>query len=200
VKPLFRPDDEEKPFIRRWNQLVKILLVESSVKHVARAAMDYANFADGSSCRPSNERLARETGYNERTVRNAWAAMRALGMADRVVRGTSYSGQADEYELAIPDGWEFLPVLGPHGRQFTCQWCGKLINPKGNCTVRADGCIYYDVAEFVFCPPPRAKEGRPGPACLDEFNLKQQSQAKSSFHKLGNDVWSYFKKARSDEW
>lgn len=197
---MFRPDDESKPFIARWNMLARILLVETSVKMVARSAMDYADFEDGSSCYPSNERIARETGYNERTVRTAWAALRALRMAVRVSHGSAYARMADEYQLQIPDDWASFPILGPHGRKFTCVGCGKVFNPKSNCSVYKDDVIKYNVAELTFCAPPRSKKGRDAPDCLTEWNLRQVKSGEKRFHDRGSDVWKLFQQARSDDW
>lgn len=50
MRPLHRPDDEGRPFTTRWTILCRILLVESSVKHIARSALDFAAYEDGSSC------------------------------------------------------------------------------------------------------------------------------------------------------
>jgi hypothetical protein len=193
VKRMFRPDDEDRPFIARWNMLARILLVESSVKLVARAAMDYADFDDGSSCHPSNERIARETGYNEKTVRLAWSAMRGMGMAVRVSRGVSYLRMADEYQLQIPDDWATLPILGPHARKFTCVYCRKVFNPKANCTVSKDDEVRFNVAELSFCAPPRKKVGRAEPYCLDEWNDAEIRAGRRPFFKLGSDVWKRFR-------
>jgi hypothetical protein len=65
------PDDEDKPFVARWNTLVSALLIEPSIKLVARQACDYG-IMDGEGIYPGNQRLARQTGYDERTVREAW--------------------------------------------------------------------------------------------------------------------------------
>lgn len=197
---MFRPDDENKVFIARWNMFVRILLVESSVKHIARAAMDYADFEDGGSCRPSNERICRETGYGDKTVRLAWSAMRGMNMAVRVGRGVSYLRMADEYQLQIPDDWSSLPILGPHGRKFSCLHCGKVFNPKGNCTVYKNDEIRYNVAELTFCAPPRGKAGRAEPDCRTEWDRGQKLIGAKPFHQLGHDVWKRFREARGDDW
>lgn len=200
MKRMFAPDDEDKPFIARWNMLVRILLVESSIKHIARAAMDYADFDDGSSCHPSNERLARETGYNEKTVRTAWAAMRAMGIAERVGNGVSYLRLADEYHLQIPTRWKSMPILGPHARKFTCPACGKVFNPNGNCTLYPNDEIRYNVSELTFCPAPRQRKGRDEPACLSVWNARQKKLGGQSFHDSGQEVWKLFHQARGDDW
>jgi hypothetical protein len=204
---MFRPDEEDKPFIARWNMLARILLVETSVKMVARAAMDYADFDDGSSCRPSAERLARETGYHEKTVRFAWSAMRGMGMAIRVAHGTSYRRQADEYELRIPDHWYGLPVLGPNGRKFTCLGCGKLFNPVGNCSVNelptdkpGDDVVRFDLVKLVFCPAPRKVKGRAEDSCVMLWNKRRTAAGKPLWNKMGQERWELFRGARGDDW
>lgn len=204
---MFAPDDEDKPFIARWNMLARILLVESSVKHVMRAAMDYANFDDGASCHPSNERLARETGYSEKTVRFAWSVMRGLGMAERVAHGVAHRRLADEYQLTIPDSWKGLPVLGPHGRKFTCLDCRKLFIPRGNCSVNeqpgdkpGDDNVRFDLGEMSFCPPPRKTRGREGTSCQAAWSERQVAAHSPPWLALGQERWRYFRQARGDDW
>lgn len=200
VRRMFRPDDEDKPFIARWNLFARILLVDTSIKLVARAAMDYADFDDGSSCHPSNERLARETGLNERTVRNAWAVMRGINMACRVGLANPHRRLADEYELQIPPNWERMPVLGPHGQKFTCPGCGKLFNPQGVCEVEPDGTVGYLLWKSTFCPAPRANKGRDGVSCLKVWNERRQKQGRKIWRDLGGDAWAVFREARGDDW
>lgn len=201
MKHHLRPDDEEKPFIARWNALARILLVEPSVKLVARAAMDYADFEDGGDCYPSNERIARETGYNERTVRTAWGVLRGLGMADRVEYAVAHERLADKYELKVPKNWANLPILGPRGRKFTCLACNKRINPKGNCTLASDGGVTFDVRQYVFCPAPRSKKGREEPWCLDVWNARMKQQGQQVWGQQSNaEAWKLFRLARSDDW
>jgi hypothetical protein len=187
------PDDEDKPFGLRWNKLVQILLVESSVKLVARAAADYADFRDGTECRPSNERLARETGYSERTVRTAWGVLRGLGMAERVRYAQAHAHRADVYDLRIPPDWKGFPVLGPHGRKFTCLHCGKLFNPQGNNTLRPDGKVGFRIERYVFCPRPRK-----GPSCRDDWDTGEATRGRPLFRDA--DQWKAFRTARGDEW
>lgn len=205
---MIRPDDDSKSFQRRWNTLVRILLVESSVKLVARTAMDYADWDDGSSCHPSNERLARETGYNERTVRDAWAVLRGLDMAERVRHGVPHKGIADEYQLVIPSGWDGLPILGPHGRKFTCVSCSDLFTPQGNCTLNerpgdkpGSDTVRFDVRKFCFCPRPRRVKGRDVPWCADEWSEEAVRRGLAPWKDLKqNDRWKLFREARSDDW
>jgi hypothetical protein len=198
---VIRPDDDDKPFVARWNSLIRILLVESSVKLVARAAMDYADLFDGTSCHPSNERLARETGYSERTVRTAWAVIRGLSLAERVSNAVAHARQADEYELAIPGNWTNLPILGPRSQKFTCLGCDKLVNPQGNCTLTDDGRVTFNVRQFVFCPAPRKAKGREEPWCYDVWNLRMAETGQAPWNKRDNeDVWKLFRTARGDDW
>lgn len=135
------PDDEEKPFVARWNTLVSALLIEPSIKLVARTACDYG-FMDGENIYPGNERLARQTGCDEGTVREAWHFLRAAGMAHRVELSawTGSRRNADRYMLAIPAGWRSMPMLGPHGAKFSCQQCGRRFTPGPSRTSRHGSC------------------------------------------------------------
>lgn len=214
-----RPDDEDKQFASRWNLLVRILLVEPSVKLVARTAMDYADFDDGSSCFPSIERMTRETGLSDRTVRNGWAVMRGLKMAVRVSRGGSYRSRADEYQLEIPDDWKSLPTLGPHGKKFTCPGCGNLFNPDahsilddrtpdktmpdGKPRAKAGDSVAWVLGRLALCSWPSNTKGRTKGSweCRDAFNRKQRAEGEKTWDQLdGAGKWSIFFKARDDPW
>lgn len=197
---MIRPDDETKPFVGRWNSLVRILIADSSVKHVARAAMDYADLYDGTSCHPSNERLARETGYSERTVRNAWAVLRGLRMAVRVGRGSPQTRKADEYELVIPDNWENLPILGPSSGRFYCLHCGKVFNPTAAATALKGGSVSFDIRPIVFCPEPRKTKGRDVHWCFDEWEKERLNAGEPSWWSMGQDRWALVPEARQDPW
>ena len=54
---------------------------------VAQARAAYADHATGRGSRPTNERLAADTGYSVRTVQRADTALRLLGVATEVLRG-----------------------------------------------------------------------------------------------------------------
>ncbi|MEV6820184.1 hypothetical protein AB0M72_15665 [Nocardiopsis dassonvillei] len=178
---------------------MRALLVDSSVKHVARAAMDYADFRDGSSCHPSNERLARETGYSERTVRDAWGVMRELRLAERVSHAVSYRGKSDEYRLCIPDGWaEALPLLGPRSGPFICQYCGDSFNPRGNSELQPGGKVVFKMPALTFCPPPRSKRGRQVESCHALWWRQRAEEGKGDWS--ADDAWELFRKARDDDW
>ncbi|WP_264917054.1 MULTISPECIES: helix-turn-helix domain-containing protein [Mycobacterium] len=59
----------------------------NAVRAVAAARAVYADYATGRNCRPTNERLAADTGYSVRTVQRADTALRLLGVATEVLRG-----------------------------------------------------------------------------------------------------------------
>lgn len=213
VKRMFRPDDEDKPFVARWNALVRIMLVETSVKMVARSLMDFADYGDGTSCYPSTERIVRETGYSDKTVRTALATLRGVDMAVRVSHGVSYRRLADAYELAIPGDWLGLPLLGPHGQKFTCLHCSKGFNPSGNSTVRPDGKVVFDLRPMTFCSVPTAKQplpstpaarkrvslGKPA-SCLQLWSTGQESVGAQPYWGKDVDRWKLFYQARGDDW
>ena len=202
------PDDADKPFAARWNALVSALLVDPSIKLIARQVCDYG-FMDGEDIFPGNQRLARQTGYDERTVREAWHFLRAASMAIRV-ESSAWTGSkrtADRYELVIPGHWRNFPILGPHAGRFTCQHCGKLFNPAP-CNVWREEPksgskrpvpvvdrggvrdLRWAVWKTVFCPAPRSGNG-----C--KYHWERQN---------GNpwpgkqDAWGMFRKARDDDW
>lgn len=58
-----------------------------AVLRVAEARARYAEYGTGRGSRPSNERLAADTGYSVRTVQRADVALRLLGVATEVLRG-----------------------------------------------------------------------------------------------------------------
>lgn len=59
----------------------------TAVLRVAQARARYAEYGTGRGSRPSNERLAADTGYSVRTVQRADTALRLLGVATEVLRG-----------------------------------------------------------------------------------------------------------------
>ncbi len=214
VKKSVRPDDEDKPFFVRWNVLTRVLLVEPSVKLVARVAMDYADNDDGSSCFPSIERMVRETGLSDRTVRNGWAVLRGIDMAVRVGRGNSFRGASDEYRLQIPDSWIGLPTYGPHGQKFTCIGCGNKFTPDAHNVLQdrlrsktmPDGkprkkvgdAVGWHLGKFVFCSFPNgAKKGNE--VCLQAWNAKRRAEGEKTW-KATDDKWGFVWEARNDPW
>lgn len=204
MKRMFRPDDEDKPFIRRWNLLTRILLVEPSVKLVARLAMDFADFEDGSSCFPSIDRMTRESGLSDRTVRNGWAVLRGVNMAERVSRGGSYRAHADEYQLQVPDDWQSLPILGPHGRKFTCPGCGKLFNPDAHSVLskrpdeKGKDVVRWTMGRLVFCSWPNESGKKGSDECRSDWDSKRKRAGEKQWRDLGQDVWKIFWEVRDD--
>jgi hypothetical protein len=59
----------------------------TAVLAVAAARAAYAEYHTGRGSRPSNERLAADTGYSVRTVQRADTALRLLGVATEILRG-----------------------------------------------------------------------------------------------------------------
>lgn len=204
-----RPDDDdpEIPFSRKWNVLINALLVDSNVKLVARVAVDYANYYDrengrvaGGNTYPGNERLARETGLSERSVRTAWAILRGLNLAERT-KSAGYDPKtkkrtADEYQLTIPAGWEHLPVLGPNSGKFRCLHCQCLMTPVANSSVDSKGSVTFQVRRFCFCPPPRDKDK--GSGCYLLWAEERRRRKLKPWGEL--EVWDLFREARDDEW
>lgn len=58
-----------------------------AVRAVAQARARYADHSTGRNSRPTNERLAADTGLSVRTVQRADTALRLLGIATEVLRG-----------------------------------------------------------------------------------------------------------------
>jgi hypothetical protein len=192
----YADDGTEIVFVRRWNTLVSVLIVEPSVKLVARTVVDYG-LADGQGIYPGNERIARETGYSSESVRHAWATLRALGMAERVT-GSYYDGRrrtADEYELAIPAGWRHLPVYGPNLRRFHCQHCGKVFNPRAGTNLHGNGTVGWWLTRMVFCPEPRK-----GTGCFKLWERDRKAAGEPLWAALKDGAWNMFRRARDDDW
>lgn len=213
---MVHPDDATKPFAARFNALLTALIIEPSVKLVGRQVADYG-FMDGEAIYPGNQRLARETGLGEKTIREAFHFLRANGMAHRDARSawTGTRRTADTYALDIPADWMLMPVLGPHHARFTCQGCGQLFNPqpcnvflaerhpgrKGFAPVTDPQTGFREVRwalwKAVFCPPPRKQKGKPLPA-----GCRQQWERANGPWNAGDNksCWEMFRKARDDDW
>lgn len=90
----------------------------SNVKHVALTLATYANY-DGTNIFPSVERLARVTELDERTVREALRVLRAVGLIERMRRGSNRgTGVSDRYRLTQPeDLLEVVQMLEPEEGQ-----------------------------------------------------------------------------------
>lgn len=193
----YAKDGTEILFVRRWNTLVSVLMVESSVKLVARTVVDYG-LADGATIYPGNERIIRATGLGDKTVRLAWATLRALGMAERAIP-SYYDGrkrQADEYQLAIPPDWRGLATYGPNLGRFHCQHCGKVFNPPPCAHLRtAQETVGWWLTKAVFCPEPRK-----GTGCFAAWNREQRKAGRPEWEALEQEAWKLFRLARNDDW
>jgi hypothetical protein len=197
------PDDDRdgtRSFRARFNQLVDILLVESSVKLVARTAADVADLYEGTGVWLGDPRMARKTGLSERTVQTAWAVLRTLEMAERVSTSYVINGKrrADEYNLCIPPDWRSLPVLGPAEGRFRCIECGKVFNPRAHSIYNPrTGGVSWRVAELCFCSM-RRRKGKP-PSCSDTWNAAHRAGG-LPWGKDTGEPWSLFRQARGDDW
>lgn len=212
---MITPDDTEDakgdpiPFVARWNALVSALIVEPSVKLVALTAGNYG-IHDGTRVFPSQQRVARQTSYDDETVRHAWAVLRAMSMAERDVP-SYYDGRrrtTDEYTLVIPDDWRRLPVYGPGQKRFHCQHCGKAFNSRPGTVLHKDGTVGWLLARMVFCPSP----GKPRPradgtrarkapeSCFDGWERERAAKRLPIWNALGNDAWKMLNQARGDDW
>lgn len=79
---------------------------------VAQARARYADYATGRDCRPSNKRLAKDTGYDVRTVKRANTVLRLLGVATEILRGRQRT-RAERFA-----SWR----VGDRGRGWASVW------------------------------------------------------------------------------
>lgn len=95
---------EERPFRYEWESVMRRLALPAPTKLVAAFCAQYGNL-DGAEVRPGVKRLTLETCLGERTVREALAALRQIGLLVRVRAGSKMGRRAlaDEYKLAIPE-------------------------------------------------------------------------------------------------
>ena len=117
----------------------------AAVVAVAAARARYAEHHTGRNCRPSNERLAADTGYSVRTVQRANTALRLLGVATEVLRGRQRTRVERLASWRVGDrgrGWasvwalhddaqlaRLVQALSPHpeGSIFSSKSCGKSV-------------------------------------------------------------------------
>lgn len=83
-----------------------------SVVAVAQARASFADHRTGRNCRPTNERIAQQTGLSVRTVQRASTALRLLGVATEVMRGRQRT-RAERYA-----SWR----VGDRGRGWASVW------------------------------------------------------------------------------
>lgn len=84
---------------------------------VAEARARYADYATGRDCRPSNERLAADTGYDVRTIQRANTVLRLLGVATEVLRGRQRTRAERLASWRVGDrgrGWASVWALHDH--------------------------------------------------------------------------------------
>jgi hypothetical protein len=84
---------------------------------VAAARGRYAEYATGRNCRPTNERLAADTGLSVRTVQRADTALRLLGVATEVLRGRQRTRVERLASWRVGDrgrGWASVWALHDH--------------------------------------------------------------------------------------
>lgn len=84
---------------------------------VAQARARYADHATGRNCRPTNERLAADTGYSVRTVQRADTVLRLLGVATEVLRGRQRTRVERLASWRVGDrgrGWASVWALHDH--------------------------------------------------------------------------------------
>lgn len=95
---------EEQKFRYKWESVMRRLALPSPTKLVAAYCAQYGDL-DGNEIRPGEKRLALETCLGERTVREAFATLREIGLLVRVRSGSKMGRRrlADEYKLAIPE-------------------------------------------------------------------------------------------------
>lgn len=205
---MIRPDDEDYPFIARWNSMMNILLVDPSIKGVGLAMGTHADWREGTRCYPSTERIAREARYTERAVRSALAILRGMNLADRVAYGVPHRRRGDQYTLTIPRNWSAMPILGPQGGKFTCLYCCRRFNPL-SCVVASDSSdrqVWYSPWKACFCPPPKKRGGdgkliRKDVDCMAEWNRDRLAEGKLPWNKLeSQEAWKLFREARADDW
>lgn len=84
---------------------------------IAEARACYADYATGRNCRPSNDRLANDTGYDVRTIQRANTVLRLLGVATEVLRGRQRTRTERLASWRVGDrgrGWASVWALHGH--------------------------------------------------------------------------------------
>lgn len=95
-----------------WERVVRRVQTHSTTKYLALVMATYAD-QDGSRIRPGVERLALVMCVSEKTVKRAFAELRALGLVERTKQGNRHRGLADEYRLTVPSTLLDEPMLNP---------------------------------------------------------------------------------------
>ena len=101
---------------------------------VAEARAAAADYGTGRNCRPTNDRLAAETGYSIRTVQRASTALRLLGVSTEILRGRQRTRAERLASWRVGDrgrGWASVWVLHDNRfRQLSPHPVGSLFNQK----------------------------------------------------------------------
>jgi hypothetical protein len=104
-----------------WRTVIARCLLGSTVKLVAYTLANYAS-KDGTSVRPGVALLVKDTELGDRTVRDALAMLRDLGLIERTFQAsvTGLRDKADEYRLTFPDDLaERVAMWDPKRRKVT---------------------------------------------------------------------------------
>lgn len=147
----------------RYDTQVRPVMGENQVSRtavvaVAAARARYAEHATGRGCRPSNDRLAADTGYSVRTVQRADAALRLLGVATEVLRGR----QRTRVERLA--SWR----VGDRGRGWASVWAlhedAQLARLVGALSPHPEGSLFgsQPYGKSVVTTDPRRPQGAGG--------------------------------------
>ncbi|WP_156370702.1 helix-turn-helix domain-containing protein [Nocardia arizonensis] len=96
-----------------WERIARRVQMHSTTKFLALMLATYAD-SDGTRIRPGVERLALVMCVSEKTVKRAFADLRALGLVERTKQGNRHRGLADEYRLTVPSTLLDHPMLDPN--------------------------------------------------------------------------------------
>jgi len=94
-----------------WERMVRATKMDPSTKLAALICATYAN-QDGTKVRPGLRRLSEDSGLTQRTMQRAVVALRAMGLLDRVTKGSNLGTKdmVDVYQLVIPAGNQVTPT------------------------------------------------------------------------------------------
>jgi hypothetical protein len=103
-----------------------------AIVRVAEARARYADFCTGRNCRPTNDRLVRDTGLSKSTVQRASKALRLLGVATELFRGRQRTRTERMASWRVGDrgrGWASVWALHvPSYPQMTPHPVGPLLS------------------------------------------------------------------------
>lgn len=112
------PDGLEPIDPLTWRTIVARCLLGSTVKLVAYTLANYAS-SNGADVRPGEKLLAKDTELGERTVRDALARLREVGLIHRTFEAstTGLRNMADEHRLTFPEDLEDRVAMWDPKRQ-----------------------------------------------------------------------------------